>query len=163
MYNNDGSNTVCTSPKVGTVQMSISSRTDGEKSEPQNIGKLALKQRMQMVALWCWKRCSREKCSCLEAWEKEQIPAGGFVRRVGREQHTLCVWEGQALRELEIRSKGEGLKVILGGPRRATEGFKLRDNRTRASCFRGILWRLYSEGWMETKTIGSIGEMHKVS
>lgn len=78
--------------------------------------------------------------------EKEQIPAGGFVRNVGREQHTLCVWEGQALRELEIRSKGEGLEVILSGPGRATEGLKLRNNRTRASCFRGILWRLYSEG-----------------
>ena len=36
--------------------MSISSRTDEEKSKPQNIWKLDLKQCMQMVALWCWKR-----------------------------------------------------------------------------------------------------------
>lgn len=56
MCKNDGSNTVCTSPKVGTMQMSIRSRAGEEKSKPQNVGRLALKQCMQMVALWCWKR-----------------------------------------------------------------------------------------------------------
>ena len=56
MCKNDGSDTVCTSPTVGTMQMSIRSRADGEKPKPQNIGRLALMQRMQMAALWCWKR-----------------------------------------------------------------------------------------------------------
>ena len=146
MCKNDGSDTVCTSPKVGTMQMSIRSRADEEKPKPQNIGRLALMQRVQMAALWCWKRF----------FKGEVLLSGGLRERKSRfllvdllgmraGSNTPYVFgKGQALSELEIRSKREGLEVILGGPGRATEGLKLRNDRTRASRTK-VLWRLYSE------------------